>query len=190
MWSKFRMGYRGWPSGLTVGETGGFSWARATHNAYRRLRVPTVGRWFACRPGGPWICVDWAVGKGEHRCVNRLHLHPDVNVEQISGVELNLQVAGTTLTLRFLTPGEVTVAEGWYCPAMGRREPASVICWTSATALPVVCGWWLTWGSGEGTAELDGDGMQSRLRWTDCAGGVELWASQEYRSRVARVEHE
>ncbi len=71
MWSRFRMGYRGWPRGLKSGETHGFHWARATHNAYRRLGVPKVGRWLACRPGGPWLCVDWALGKGRRRLSSR-----------------------------------------------------------------------------------------------------------------------
>ena len=49
MWSRFRMGYRGWPTGLECGQTHGFHWARAAHNAYRRLGVPKLGRWLACR---------------------------------------------------------------------------------------------------------------------------------------------
>jgi uncharacterized heparinase superfamily protein len=53
MWSRFRMGHRGWPTSLFTGSEGGFDWTSAAHNAYRRLGAPTVGRWIACRPGGP-----------------------------------------------------------------------------------------------------------------------------------------
>ena len=228
MWSKFRMGYRGWPSGLIVGQTdgtekgdrhrncsyqfssqttigcgasplfqpsqtGGFSWARACHNAYRRLGVPVVGRWFACRPGGPWLCVDWAEGKGTHRCTNRLHLHPEVAVEQTVDGELTLRVAGAELRLRFFTPGEVTVSEAWYCPAMGCRQPAPVICWTATATLPAVCGWSLAWGADRGTAVLQdskrnlqsaANGLETRstgwrLRWRDEKEETDLWAMGE-----------
>src|SRR5262249_49892141 len=66
-WSRFRMGYRGRPTGLETGRTGQFDWARSSHNAYRRVGVPKVGRWVACRPGGPWLIVDWVIGEGQHR---------------------------------------------------------------------------------------------------------------------------
>ena len=175
MWSKFRMGYRGWPSGLTVGETAGFFWAGATHNAYRRLGVPNVGRWFACRPGGPWICVDWAVGKGWHRYTNRLHLYPEVVAEQTGDSEVALKLEERTLKLRFFAPGEVAIEQGWYYPKMGYRQSAAVVCWRASTRRPVVCGWALTGNDAAGNADLDARDIRDlRIRWTDPDGATEL----------------
>jgi uncharacterized heparinase superfamily protein len=165
MWSRFRMGSRGWPSGLAHGKEAGFSWARAQHNAYRRLGVPVVGRWVACRPGGPWFCIDWAEGKGTHELTASLHLHPEVHVEQVADARLRLTLNGMPFQLEWLTPGLATVSESWYCPELGRRQQAPVVRWQASRALPAVCGWCLTWGDCEGTASLAGAGSNLVLQW-------------------------
>jgi uncharacterized heparinase superfamily protein len=165
MWSRFRMGYRGWPSRLATGTHAGFSWAGASHNACRRLGVPTVGRWLACRPGGPWFCIDWAQGDGQHRLTSRLHFHPEVAVE-LAGDEVRLQLGGRQLRLRWLTAGHVTLEEGWYSPQLGQRQQAPVLRWETSGRMPLACGWCLTWGEIEGTATLQTTpGGEPILRW-------------------------
>ena len=175
VWSRFRMGHRGRPAGLAVGEESGFHWARAHHNAYRRLGAGHVGRWLACRPAGPWICVDWANGTGRHDLANSLHLHPDVTAEKLADDLVRLELDGLSLSLHFLTAGRVTIAEGWYCPEFGRRDPAAVIHWTATQSLPAVCGWWLARGDHDATASVDqtGDG-NILLRWTDGDESLQL----------------
>ncbi len=144
VWSRFRMGRRGWPGRLQVGETDGFAWARATHNAYRHLRVPTVGRWIACRPALPWLIVDWAVGTGTHQLTNRLHLHPDVRVRSQSSLCVHLELDTTSYFLTGLGPGRLTIAEGWYCPAFGCRIRNAVLQWDVTCPLPAAVGWCLS----------------------------------------------
>jgi uncharacterized heparinase superfamily protein len=167
IWSRFRMGYRGWPDHREHGEEHGFFWARASHNAYRRLGVAEVGRWIACRPTGPWFCVDWALGKGRHRFTTRLHLHPDVSTEQITPDEIRLDLFGTNLFLRFLAPGQVDSRLGWYCPEFGRRIPHSIIEWTAVRTLPVVCGWELTWSAHTEDAALSNASGRVVLSWPE-----------------------
>ncbi len=154
MWSRFRMGRRGWPSGFVSGKEHGFHWARAEHNAYRRLGVARVGRWIACRRHGPWFFVDWAAGSGRHKLTSRLHLHPDVEVDLIDAGEVCLRHAETEFSLRPLTPGDLTVETGWYCPQFGRRLRCPVVQWTTYAALPLACGWHLGWGDADGRAGL------------------------------------
>ncbi|MCZ6771593.1 MAG: alginate lyase family protein [Proteobacteria bacterium] len=168
MWSRFRMGYRGWPSGFVVGEELGFHWARARHDAYRRLGVRNVGRWIACRAGGPWLCVDWADGQGRHELSAWLHLHPDVAAEKVADSEVRLELEGITLQLRYLTAGQVTVTDGWYAPRLGHRKRALVVRWTATASLPTVCGWCLVWGDCHGRASIDrADPHNILLRWTE-----------------------
>ncbi len=175
MWSRFRMGYRGRPSGLEAGREHGFSWARASHNAYRRLGVPHIGRWLACRPGGPWFCVDWARGGGRHRLTSWLHFHPSVVVRPLGARTLQLQHAGRLFQLCWLTPGQTTVEEGWYCPQLGRREKAPVVRWEAVQPLPAACGWCLTWNGDKGNASLaDTTSGETVIRWTDEAGSMEF----------------
>jgi hypothetical protein len=174
-WSRFRMGFRGWPSRFDHGESHGFHWARAEHNAYRRCRAPTVGRWIACRPGGPWLSVDWAVGTGGHKITCALHLHPETDVEQIGANELRVRRGGPELRLRFLTAGELRATTGWYCPEFGQRLRCHRIEWTAITTLPMACGWCLAWPGCDGTASLGvWKGEQTVLKWHDRDGEVSL----------------
>jgi uncharacterized heparinase superfamily protein len=156
VWSRFRMGYRGWPSGLAHGQAQGFHWARAAHNAYRRLGVPRVERWLACRPDGPWLCIDRACGRGEHELTSWLHLHPDVRATQRDEQAVDLELHGMRLQLRYLSPGRVSVVNGWYCPEFGKRIEAPVLCWSARERLPACCGWALSWGEEEMRVRLDG----------------------------------
>jgi uncharacterized heparinase superfamily protein len=175
MWSRFRMGYRGWPSRLVRGQADGFDWASATHNAYRRLGVPVVGRWVGCRAGGPWFVVDWAEGNGKHQLVSRLHLHPDVQAEQIELDRIRICREGLALNLQTLTPGTLSLKDGWYCPEFGQRQPNRVVEWAAAGPLPVTCGWVLTWPGREGKAALQGNvGPRLCLSWIDGHGEVQL----------------
>jgi len=180
MWSRFRMGYRGWPFEFAVGETDRFHWAAARHNAYRRVGVPAVGRWIGCRSGGPWLCVDWAEGTGTHTLSARLHLHPDVLAEEVADDEVRLEIDGVVLALRYLTAGQITLAEGWYCSEFGRREPAPVVRWTASVKLPAACGWSLTWGDCRGAARLDQTpGKGILLEWTENDELVQLQVSRQ-----------
>jgi uncharacterized heparinase superfamily protein len=168
LWSRFRMGYRGWPTGLACGETEGFSWAWAEHNAYRRLGVPRVGRWLACRPGGPWFCLDWAKGTGIHQLTSWLHLHPETQVQKTNDRDVVIDHHGRRMLLRFLAVGEISVESGWYCPEFGLRLLAPVVRWTAKTRLPKTCGWWLHWGQGRGEARLEeSDGTPPALVWSE-----------------------
>jgi len=175
VWSRFRMGYRGWPRGFASGETHGFHWARACHNAYRRLGVPTVGRWVACRPDGPWFFVDWAEGKGTHKLTSRLHLHPDFDAEVSAADEVLIRGPGGAYRLRALTPGSVAVTKGWYCPGFGRRIATSVVECSATVTLPAVCGWFFAPEDVDGEAALSrDDGQEPVLSWRDDVNRLQL----------------
>jgi uncharacterized heparinase superfamily protein len=144
VWSRFRMGRRGWPGRLQFGETDGFAWARATHNAYRHLQVPAVGRWIACQSAFPWLIVDWAVGTGTHQLTNRLHLHPDVRVRSQTSQGVHLELDKASYFVTGLGTGRLTIAEGWYCPEFGRRFRNAILQWDVACELPAAVGWCLS----------------------------------------------
>ena len=170
MWSTFRMGQRGWPGKLVTGTTDGIHWARATHNAYRRLGVPLIGRWVGCREGGSWLIVDWAEGSGRHKLTNRLHLAPEVQATQVFPEQIRIECEELVFELRSLAPGTLSITSGWYCPEFGRRLPASVVEWTATTELPCACGWHLDWGSRNDTIALvHGPSGDVLLRWNNHA---------------------
>lgn len=175
MWSKFRMGYRGWPGQLTSGTCDGYDWAHASHNAYRRLGVPRIDRWVICRQAGGWFVVDQAHGTKRHNLTNRLHLHADVIAEQESERTIRLIVGSDEYALTALTPGELRLTEAWFCPEFGKRIPAPVVVWTTNTALPAVSGWSLIKCGSQTNAEVDAtDNGTLMLNGRDVATG-EAW---------------
>lgn len=141
VWSRFRMGYRGHPFAIEHGRQGEFAWGRATHDAYRRLRVPLVGRWLACRAGGPWLCVDWAEGRGRHGLVSRLHLSPEISVDLVSPHTAQIAVGERLLHVRSLTDAPITLESGWYCPDFGIRKETTVLQFRTNATLPAFLGW-------------------------------------------------
>lgn len=178
-WSRFRMGYRGKPTGVENGVRGDFHWVRMRHDANRRLAVPETGRWIACRRNGPWLIVDWAAGQGVHRLTNWLHLHPDARIERIAENQLRINLGETALRLGSLTPGLLEILEGDYCPEFGHRLAAPVLRWTSATSLPAACGWWLGWeGIGNPDAAMPLLRADGSLEWENAAP-EDRWAAHE-----------
>ncbi len=141
MWSRFRVGYRGSPAPLESGVTGAFAWCRATHDAYRQIGVPATGRWLTCRSGGPWVCVDWAIGGGTHQLNSRLHLAPGVEAELESPHTARLRIGGLTLQVQSLTTAEFSIESGWYCPDFGVRHETSVLKLSTQCELPGCVAW-------------------------------------------------
>jgi len=176
MWSRFRMGYRGWPTRLVTGSDHGFSWCRATHNAYRRIGVPEVGRWVACRSGGPWIVMDWARGQGERQLTQWLHLHPNVCVSEFSRNDVKLALNGVRCRISFLTPGELSIEPGHYCPELGKCYQAPVLKLTTRTKLPGLIAWSLVREQSNGSVRVRRDEAgRTELIWND---GVDEFAWQ------------
>ena len=169
VWSRFRMGYRGHPSKLRTNNDRNFHWASATHNAYRRLGADTVGRWLACRDGGPWICIDWALGDGRHDTCDRLRFHPDVEITQTGEREFAVSVGSLTLGLQYyFEDGTVELEDGIYCPDFGIQQPVKVATWRSRQRLPAVVGWILNWPDAQTMYRLDVSGsVESLLHNTD-----------------------
>lgn len=167
-WSRFRMGYRGRPVAFESARTGNFDWVRFEHNAYRRIGVPIVGRWVACRRGGPWLIVDWAEGRGPHSLTNRLHLHPAVEILEVSSMMVTLRLDSLKVRLGALNGARLEIHEGSYCPEFGRRLVAPVICVTMPVVLPAVCGWWFDRDEPSGNFVLQAASWdQTSLHWSN-----------------------
>ena len=176
VWSRFRMGRRGWPSGLATGCEHELLWAAASHNAYRNLGVSRVARWVGCRRGGTWVIVDWTDGRGTHWLVNRLHLHPDTHAEQTAEDHFELEIAGRHISVVALGGGRAGISRGWYCPEFGRRHRTQVLESSTGQESPTAMGWLIKLHHSSAGAELDWDAdagpilslANSRLRLRDC----------------------
>ncbi len=145
VWSKFRMGHRGHSLLLDEGHRNGIWWCQASHDAYRRIGIPVVARHFECRDDGTWACMDVLWGSGVHELVSRLHLHPDVQVMQLTSPEVMLRVGDKSIKIVFEgAEGVLTKASGRYCPEFGRVVPITVLEFRRKTKVPAVVKWTLS----------------------------------------------
>ena len=155
VWSRFRMGRRGWPSRLATGAVGEMEWAAASHNAYRHLGVSRVARWVGCRTDGTWFIADWVEGRGMHGLVNRLHLHPDADAEQVSDDRFSIQLADRLVSVSVLGGECGRISRGWYCPEFGHRYRTHVLECSVDGTLPAVTGWQINVNGSDSPAQLD-----------------------------------
>lgn len=165
VWSRFRMGYRGWPEALRHGQQEGLFWAAAGHNAYRRLGVPRVERLVACRPGGPWILLDRAIGPGNgtHRLISRLHFAPEVAIEQINEASLEFAIAGCRYRLGILGDGGLRLSESGYFPRFGERQRRVLVSLVQDTRLPGTLGFYVEEAPRPSQVTIGPDGLSLRL---------------------------
>lgn len=170
VWSKFRMGARGKPVFFDHGSEAEWHWASAAHNAYNNRDVCTVGRWLACRSGGPWLGIDWAEGHSEQVLTLRWHLHPAVHAERRSEHEFVLSVREVPFAFRVESPGSLSVESYQYHSRFGSSEPAQVIVWTSLTKLPAGVIWSVQRLSKKGRIAVDDTAQDVCLRWSDTTG--------------------
>lgn len=142
VWYRFRMGRRGWPGKLHAGKTGLFHWAWCTHNAYRHLGVPVVGRLIACAEGGPWVIVDWAEGVGTHSLISRLKLAPEWQIDHADDQGIRLRQGETELLIAVASRDAACQLEKARCFSdFGIAEDATACLQEVRESLPRLLSW-------------------------------------------------
>lgn len=142
VWSRFRMGRRGWPGKLHAGKTGLFHWAWCIHNAYRHLGVPIVGRLIACAEGGSWVIVDWAEGVGTHSLISRLKLAPEWQIDHADDQGIRLRHGETELLIAVASGDAACQLEEARCFSnFGIPEDTTACLQEVRESLPAVLSW-------------------------------------------------
>jgi len=118
----------------------GFDLAVARHTGYERLAPPVVHeRWVFHRKTGRVFILDRVEGNGEHDLELRWHLAPGVEASPESSDAVRLRMPGGH-THALITAGKGTwafhLAEGWYSPVYGRRQPCSVLRFHTRARIP------------------------------------------------------
>lgn len=143
IWSKFRMGYRGWPSQPNHGFEGDCCWASGTHNAYRRFGIRRISRLIAVEKKKFWYCLDRVPSITEKRLSGFIHLGCDVQISRIRNDRFLLKIGNTVGELSFFGTCQVELVEGKYCPEFGTQFKNVVIEYTFASSVTPVAGWLL-----------------------------------------------
>lgn len=127
VWSKFRMGKRSRILERKSGRAGERSWFDCN---YCLVTGQHARRMFICCPDY-WLCIDnvfLAPGSSSNTAVEGwLHLSPSVKFAPLSKLCFHLQSCSEQRYLHFWGSEPIAVYAGWYCPAFGVRERATVL---------------------------------------------------------------
>ena len=140
VWSKFRMGSRGKPSGMRTGMQGDFQWACASHDAYRQSGIPHVWRLMAAQGDQVWLCADWIPEIRSRKIEGWLHLSPQIQVHPDGNNQFRLE-GKSIRKLDFFGVTKIQPVSGWYCHGFGVRELNSVLCYELDVAKVTLAGW-------------------------------------------------
>lgn len=154
IWGAFRVARRARPRAVALGDwqDGRLVFA-GEHDGYRRLRGRLVHRRTAeVETRGEsmvrWTFRDSISGAGTHTVESFIHLHPDVQVEQVGEREFRLHVAdgaadNIMVTLRVAPVGSIEWATGYHCPEFGKRLESRVLIIRYVGSVPVELGYTL-----------------------------------------------
>ena len=112
------------------------------HDGYKRLKGrPIHHRSVTWTDHGIFV-EDRIEGSGTHDIESRLHIHPDLSVEQSEGA-VHVGCEGIRLrTVSAAGQGKVGIGDGWYCPEFGLKYKCPVLILRfKSVSLPFKCGW-------------------------------------------------
>jgi hypothetical protein len=122
----------GWVNGS------GFDLFVGDHDGYSRLASPVMHRrWVFSLKSEFWLVRDLADGRGQHRLDLYWRLNPELSPEAGSP-DTFLDSSGLA-GLRIITQGDGwsrELAQGWWSPAYGVKDPLQVLHFSNVAALP------------------------------------------------------
>lgn len=138
VWGDFRVG-RSFAPIVEKAELEGSSFQFcATFRGYEHLVGDAVvhRRSIECDAGAQVLRVNDRIGgRGRHRVLSRIHLHPDVHVTSLSDHRFRIDTGDVVLEIRVSTAARLE--RGLYCPRFGVRRDRWIVCIGGDVELPV-----------------------------------------------------
>src|SRR5262249_32802452 len=138
VWKEFRVARRAYPE-MTSVDAAPDETLRIVgqHNGYRRLvGHPVHRREFEFRDGS-LVLLDTVTGVGTHVIEAFLHFHPTLTLHLISAQAYEITLAKRLIGhIYYKHWQEASLAQGWYCPEFGRREPNILLRLVATVRLP------------------------------------------------------
>ncbi len=154
VWKSFRVGRRARILHIESEQRSGMPLLRGAHDGYTRIGGGLVHE-RALLVGPDWLLVmDWLHGRGTHRWVSRLQLHPDVRAEVREGGVM-LRGRGAEGVCTAFGASSLGVREGEYYPAFGERFTRPVIEAAGEGEFPHHCAMLLGFGTRMPVVEID-----------------------------------
>ncbi|MEO8008505.1 MAG: alginate lyase family protein [Betaproteobacteria bacterium] len=139
VWAGFRVARRAYPFDVKVSEDGDELQVAASHDGYRRLSGSPIHRRQITLTRTLVRIKDEINGRGTHQAQGLLHLHPDMQVEQVADDCIQIQLPdGLKLNVRSQGGLKLNLKMGTYAPEFGLIVPRLVIHWTLRGKLPLI----------------------------------------------------
>lgn len=150
VWGSFRVARRAKPGPVVWRSKDQYVLAQGSHDGYRRLSVSvTHRRTLVWQKGFFWLVVDELIGKGATKASNRVHLNPQLHLEESN--HSTWRIKGSIPTLWLNTFGQQSYAilegqskpvrEGWYSERFGELVPNTVLILDREDNLPICYGY-------------------------------------------------
>lgn len=182
IWKSFRVGRRAEPDPVAIELPDEALVIRGSFKGFNENRIRHVRSIFVM-PGPVWVIVDSVVSaKRDERlnACNRLHIHPAARVQVDPGLKGQSWIYGNSgASIAVLSiSGQQEFEQGWYSPALGLKQPSTVITSTQKGTGSLTFGWILHAPSVEVVV--------GRLRGEQADWNLEVVINGEPRSLAAR----
>ena len=134
LWATFRVARRGYPQRIRLWSEDDQVCFSGEHTGYRRLPGRPIHRRHLRLSTTALDVQDSVLSKTRHRLHSRIHLHPDVRVQNWNHTQAELEIQGGRLRLR-VDQGRLSVEDYEFSREFGLREPAKVLVIDNASGL-------------------------------------------------------
>jgi uncharacterized heparinase superfamily protein len=141
IWDTFRVARRGYPTQISIDDSGDSMRFSAAHTGYRRLRGKPQHRRTITYRNHVWSVLDRIEGGRTHRAENYIHLHPDVEVAQMGESSIECRLGDIVITIHATDCDKMTVEKGSYSPEFGLKLENRVVVVTKEGPLPFSFGY-------------------------------------------------
>jgi uncharacterized heparinase superfamily protein len=150
VWGSFRVGRRAHPGPVFWQADESSVLVQGEHDGYCRSSVPVIHqRTIFAVYGELWIVADQLWGSGQTDLENHIHLHPDLELEQLSestwkikNSRAALWVTGFGYDRSSIVVGQAEpFRQGWYSEVFGSVKAAPVLTLSLSGTLPVAFGY-------------------------------------------------
>jgi len=141
VWSRFRVARRARPLGLHAERVGNTLLLRCGHDGYNRLSGKPIHYRTIEINNEDVVWRDEVLGRGHHRLIGYIPIHPEVVLEQMEKCRCRLTLpSGRSLMLSSDSGLEFSNQEGWYSPEFGKSLRRPVVTWQLEGKLPLAAG--------------------------------------------------
>jgi len=139
VWDSWRVGRRAYPLNASLSDWESSKLCfKGSHDGYKRLAgSPVHEREAIVAESGSWQIVDRVSGTGSHLLESFIHLHPDIDLKQVSDREFEFSCGGVVIaSLSTDETSTTAIEDSYWCPEFGVKQENKVLVLRQTKELP------------------------------------------------------